>query len=128
MLKLEFHFVTSLYCNTSVIMLFRFQMPSDLLFGVDPLRTLPDFLFLYTNLNLIDVKYTKFRDYLNQISTEGKISKISTEDVIYDVLNNQTGVEKVVHEIYKIAYDQADSMKQELHRVSLKNIRFANIA
>lgn len=93
-------------------------MPSDLLFGVAPLRSLPDFLFLYNNLNLIDVKYTKFRHYLNQTLMNETLDKISTDDVIYDVLNNKTGVEEIVSEIYKIAYDQTDSMKQELYRVN----------
>lgn len=93
-------------------------MPSDLLFGVTPLRTLPDFLFLYSNLSLIDVKYTKFKDYLNEMRKDVKDTKINTDDVIYDILNNQTGVEIIVSEVYKLAYDQTNSMKQELYRVS----------
>lgn len=95
-------------------------MPSDLLFGVAPLRTLPDFLFLYSNLSLIDVKYTKFQDYLNEMRKDVKDTKINTDDVIYDILNNQTGVEIIVSEVYKLAYDQSNSMKQELYRVSWK--------
>lgn len=93
------------------------KMPSDLLFGVAPLRTLPDFLFLYSNLSLIDVKYTKFQDYLNEMRKDVKDTKINTDDVIYDILNNQTGVEIIVSEVYKLAYDQSNSMKQELYRM-----------
>lgn len=98
-------------------------MPSDLLFGVTPLRTLPDFLFLYSNLSLIDVKYTKFKDYLNEMRKDVKDTKINTDDVIYDILNNQTGVEIIVSEVYKLAYDQTNSMKQELYRVSWRKTK-----
>lgn len=98
-------------------------MHSDLLLGMAPLKPQPNFLFLYNNLSIIDLKFTKFRQYLEQRKLDSHY-KIHKEDIIYDVLNNETGINIYTSAIYRLTYDAHNNLFQELVNVSFNgNVR-----
>ncbi|XP_066151755.1 uncharacterized protein [Euwallacea fornicatus] len=103
------------------------KMPQDLLYGVSPLRTVPDFLFLYSDLKSIDLKYEKFSEFL-KFQLQGSQNKMAIEDIIYDVLNNTSSAENIMKRVYEMAYDHQGSMKQEIHRLTTENFWCKDLA
>jgi len=86
---------------------------------MDPLKRQPNFLFLYNNLAIINLKYTKFRHYLQQQKLDSHY-KIYKEDIIYDVLNNETRINNYMSAIYKLAYGPHNSLFDDLIEASFK--------
>ncbi|KAL1497449.1 hypothetical protein ABEB36_008421 [Hypothenemus hampei] len=87
------------------------QMPQDLYYGIKPLRTNFDFPIVYAELQTIDRIYDKFEKFLNEYP---KNNGISIEDLSYDIFNNKSGVQVIINKIHEIAYEQKDSLVENL--------------
>ena len=91
-------------------------MPQDILYGTEPLRNINDFLFLYSELKVIQNKYEKFREYLN-VGVSKKKNGVMMEDMIYDILNNKTGVAKSNEYVHDLSLIGQTSIARKLQEV-----------
>ncbi|CAG9773547.1 unnamed protein product [Ceutorhynchus assimilis] len=96
------------------------QMPQDLLYGSKAMRMIPNFLFFYSELKMIETLYQKFKDYQQQVIA-GSTDRVSLEDIIYDITNNKSGAEKTVDRAYELAYKDYDGIEKELDRMLQEN-------
>ncbi|XP_050311529.1 uncharacterized protein LOC126747077 [Anthonomus grandis grandis] len=92
------------------------QVPSDILRGTGPLKTVHSFLFLYSDIKHLDHIYSKFLEYLEGhkkvqglSQTDKKSAQavpIETEDMVYDILNPNTGAYDTVLKIYNLTFGE----------------------
>ncbi|XP_060523218.1 uncharacterized protein LOC132700114 [Cylas formicarius] len=126
----ELHLVTNFYGFDQKLK----QVPENTLRDLGPIKSIGAFLHLYSELTHLDRLYGKFRQYheerlnANDIESFDKASvrrRIDTDDIINDILNENHGANKTVHNIYDLSFGR-ENMVFEVFTLLLKNFSCQN--
>ncbi|XP_076270248.1 uncharacterized protein LOC143202526 [Rhynchophorus ferrugineus] len=96
------------------------QMPDDIVYGLEPIRHIHTFLFLYPEFKQMERLYEKFRQYLEdqklkRIRQSGPFQvRVDSDEMVRDIFNNKNGANVTVNAVYNMTFGAENMLMKVL--------------